>query len=306
VKRTILWFLAIPLVGCQLLISVDTPQCDTDRDCVSLFGSNYLCGSDGVCIAKNVYGKKTADAAVKTAKTKDDSRWECIGEDKESVGAEDGKTVKVSFSVLEFTTKTTPNGLVGKACLLDDLKCESPVVKEVVPDSDDMLTFVLPHGFDGYFELNASNIMPSVMYRNYPYTDDDSFAGATLISPTIAEMMVSSGKAESDDPNGIVILEVYDCQGDPADGIHFEKMDGHDDHAFYYNGALPDSNMESTTVNTELGFGRESRATGGFGQVEEGDGTFKATRADTGALFSEFNAYVRGGYITYITLYAGY
>lgn len=308
-KKIFLWLLAFPLLGCEFLLTVDTPQCENDRDCVGLLGKNFLCSTDGVCVAKVVYGDGKTDTdkdAGNDAETDPASRWECLTVPKKPVTPKADQTVEVSFSVLEFMNKSTPKGLVAKACNATDIECESPVVKDIVPDAEEKLRFTLPHGFDGYFELSAPDIMPSVLYRNVSYTSNETFAGSAVISPTIVNILSQTGVEAPDLSTGTVMLELYDCNNNPADGVHLEKMDGLGQHAFYYSGALPDSTLEATTDSAALGFGRASRSSGGFVNVESGYMSFRATLFDTTELFDQITVYVRSGYITYVTLYAGY
>jgi hypothetical protein len=115
------------------------------------------------------------------------------------------------------------------------------------------------------------------------------------------------GDSVADFNLGVAIIEMFDCDGAAGDGVHLEKLDGTDEHAFYFDGALPDRELESTTVSSALGVrGGAPRAVGGFNNVEPGYITFEATLWETGELIGEFTAQIRSGYMTYINIYAGY
>jgi len=48
-KKIIVLVMCTYVVGCRLLLDVDKLQCEEDVQCADQFGSEYVCGEQGVC-----------------------------------------------------------------------------------------------------------------------------------------------------------------------------------------------------------------------------------------------------------------
>jgi hypothetical protein len=284
------------------LLDVDSSQCERDSDCVGLLGRDYVCGSSGIC--KRDESKPGAsggaDAGAGIAK-----RWACL--DKVSKPPAEGPdTVEVGFDVLDFTTLKPPEGLVVQVCSATDVSCTDPVLQDVLPDADGNLTFDLPFAFKGYFELNAPGFTPALSYNNVPAYTDGTYAGPLLVSPQAIQDLAGLG-GESVDPNlGTVVLEVVDCDGHAGDGVKLAKKEAEDERPFYFEGGLPDRELDMTAVTSALGRNGTERAVGGFSNVKPGFVTFEATLVEPKRTVATFAVQVRAGYMTYVRLQAGY
>lgn len=291
------------MAGCQLWVSADTPQCEANRDCVALFGNEYVCSRDEVCV---IEGISVPDAGVPADASVFQRRWKCVRAATRIVTPEADKRVTISFSILNFSTNSVPEGLTARACNPADIACENPVVADVTPGPAGKLAFELPHGFSGFFEITAPGIVSTLLYSNKPYTEDVSFAGPSVVTPAVMADIATRGDDATDFTLGLAIIETFDCDSNPADGVHLEIKDNSGDHAFYFVGALPDRDLESTKLSTAMGYGRDVRAVGGFNNITTGYTTFKATLVDTGNPVGDVTAQVRSSYMTYIHIYAGY
>jgi hypothetical protein len=72
-------------------------------------------------------------------------------EDRAAADRAPSGSVDVRIGAYDFVTLEVPADLVGKACAASDPACMNPLVQDVVPESDGMLTFGgLPRDFDGH------------------------------------------------------------------------------------------------------------------------------------------------------------
>jgi hypothetical protein len=235
-------------------------------------------------------------------------RWACLDEAPTKAPPLSGsERVAVTFDVLDFTTLEPPVDLVARACSATDVSCSTPLAKDVTADAEGYLTFELPRGFTGFYELNAPGFLPSLSVGNRPMTEDTTFQGPTLVSARAQADLAKLGGESIDGTRGTVVIEVVDCDGGAGDGVRVEMKDEEDQHAFYFEGALPDRQLEATVITTALGRPTgEPRAVAGFSNVKANYVTFVATLLEPERVAATFAVQVRAGSITFVRLQAGY
>ncbi len=107
-----------------------------------------------------------------------------------------------------------------RSCTALDFACASPLGNGVSNDDAGIVSMTVPGGFDGYYELMASNFTQSILSRP-PQLHDESaqqgMASAQLLS------LGASAAGVTDDPTlAVVIVSVADCDSNPAPGVTFQ------------------------------------------------------------------------------------
>ncbi|HKU39153.1 MAG TPA: hypothetical protein VJR89_13425 [Polyangiales bacterium] len=300
-KATSCLILAV-LSGCQVWVDVETPQCDSDKACVSLLGKGYTCSSAKICVAPK---QEERDAGSMDAGPPLPQRWQCIREEKKEFIPDANKKVMLRMDVVDVAMPTVvPKDLTASACTQGDVECLRPVADHVAPGNDGFLEIPLPHGFEGFVKIEAPGFIPGLSYDNRPYLDSVTTSGPALIQPAVLEV-ISSNSGLGGDPNlALAFLEVRDCNDAAGDGVSFEPLG--DNMPFYFQGQLPSRDLTATMVTPQLGAGREPRAIGGFSSLKQGYTSFKAVLPETGELVTQVTVQTKPGYITYVRMRAGY
>jgi hypothetical protein len=303
-KRVSISMFGFVLASCQVWLDVDSPQCSSDKVCVSTFGEGATCKA-GVCERpsrdRTDAGELTPDASNAPALP---ARWACIREPKKDFISDPDKTVKLRMDVVDIVSMRVPAGLSAQACTPGDVECERPVATDVEPGSDGFLEFELPYGFQGFITVQAPDYIPGLSYDNKPYTENVTTSGPAIITPAVLGV-ISANSGMSSDPNlGLAFVEIRDCNDAPGDGVRLEKIG--EASPFYFDGALPSRDLQATAISNQLGAGREPRAIGGFSGLQSGYATLQATLPETGEIVSRLTVQVRVGHITYVRMRAGY
>jgi hypothetical protein len=293
--------MVVVLSGCQLWLSVDAPQCASDKVCQSVLGNDATC-SAGVCVrASEDVSDAGTDASNLPALP---SRWACIRDPKKDFISDPDKTVKLRMDVVDVVSMQVPDGLIATACTPGDVECVRPVASDIKPGSDGFLEFSLPYGFQGFITVEAPDYVPGLSYDNRPYTESTTTSGPAIVTPAVLTA-ITNNSGSGDDPNlGLVFVEMRDCNDAAGDGVRFDAIN--DVSPFYFDGALPSRDLQATAISNQLGAGRESRAIGGFSGLPSGYTTLQATLPDTGEVVSRLTVQVRVGHITYVRMRAGY
>src|SRR5687768_7275726 len=229
-----LWLIAcLALMGCDTADDrcTDGPACGERAD-----------ASDAPPVTDAATDAATVDPAAA-----------CPGRDATNVAPMAGQTVSVRVHATDFTDLSGPDALIGSACDLTDVSCESPRLDGVTPEP--MLRFDgLPHAFRGYLTLRAPSHVDALVFSNRPFTERDTLVEAPTLLTASTYAALSAAQAEASDPSkGLVLVSVFDCEGRAAPGVRIERTDGSDAHsAIYFAGLLPDRDRTSTTVSSAL------------------------------------------------------
>ena len=302
-KISLLYPACLILGGCQLLLDVDASQCERDTDCVGLLGRGYVCAPSGVCRRPMTTTPPPVDRDAGPVLPE---RWACLDDEPAAAPVPDeSRRVEIKFDVVDFKDPVTPPGVVVSVCAQTDVGCTDPVIDNVVPDAEGYVTFDLAYGFIGFYKIDAPGFVPGLSFSNRPVTEDTSYHGPVLVSTATQLDLAKFGGEMIDEGLGTVVVEITDCDGNAGDGVRLE-MESDEQHAFYFEGPLPDRQIEATVVTTALGRGRAERAVGGFSNVKPNYVTFVATLLEPERRFKPFAAQVRAGSITFVRLQAGY
>jgi hypothetical protein len=280
--------------GCQILTDVDA-QCGQSADCEQLFGPGHVCGGDGVCSPV-----VTASGAVRAAIP---PRWACLERSAPLIEVDSGRSVQVRIGVYDYAKGDPLEGIRIRACAPDDRSCNQPIVDGITTDDDGMVEFEVPHGFDGDFEL-AGDDRPPLILSGTPRVEDSSMQALMPTTRTLTENAALGGD-RYDETRGFVLLALFDCYGQPADGVRLDALSAPDNAAFYFDGSIPTRDLHSTRINHRRQ-PPESLAIGGFINVMPGSATFRGTLDEGGYHMGYITVQVRSGTVTVAHFQAGY
>ena len=263
--------------GCSLVLDVDGTQCDSDVDCVGLFGREYTCAASHVCVEQQARVDTPEEDAGMPTNTPDAStglrpEWECITGPRRTVIPQTNRAITIRFAVTDFVDLMSPPGLMGRACNATDVPCDKPVVEGITPDDEGYLVFGgLPHAWRGYLHITAPGYIDSLVFTNRPYTGDEMPEGPTLLTETSLRSISEGGGEMLDETKGVVLVAIYDCEGNAAEGVRLVQLDAtSEERPFYFEGTLPDRDRDFTTISTQLTRSMAPLAVGGYSRVDVG------------------------------------
>jgi hypothetical protein len=165
----------------------------------------------------------------------------------------------------------------------------------------------LPHAWRGYLQLTAPGYVDSLVFTNRPYTGDEMPEGPTLLTEASLNSISEGGGEELDSTKGIVLVAIYDCDGNAAPGVRLVQLDvNSDERPFYFEGTLPDRDRDTTTISTQLTRSMAPLAVGGYSQVDVGYVTMIGVLEATGDEIGRVTMQVRALTISIAELNAGY
>jgi hypothetical protein len=184
-------------------------------------------------------------------------------------------------------------GVVAQLCRKLDVTCELPIA-QAVSDAGGGVAMSIEAAFDGYVQLTDPKIAPALYFLNPPEQGDLDLPTVPLASPAAATLIVRSAGGPGTTwlpDHGIVLLNAFNCQNQPAANITY-SVGGASDPAtfiFYLVNALPTT---ATTTTDETGYG-------GLVNMPVGSSTITATLSPGARKVSTISVLVRAGYISY-------
>jgi hypothetical protein len=158
-----------------------------------------------------------------------------------------------SVQITDLVSGLVPPNVSVRACAQPDVNCESPVTGAVSIDAEGWVYLPLFAGFDGYLEITADTLIPTMLFYTDPLSTDTQVDPQPLgvVTRTVLPGLAAATGRQQEADLGIVYLRVFDCQQDPAPGITF-SIDQEDAWRWYFVGKLPTSVVDSTS-DTGLG-----------------------------------------------------
>lgn len=300
------WPALLAISGCQAIVDTSVVQCVTDGDCASVM-TGLVCGADGVCQgpAAGLPQAGTDASGAPAPLTPDMARpvLQCAAPVQTP---EAGRTVTVAFTVFNYSVNTIPPDVFARACERFDGTCASPVVDNVPIDALGFARFVVPHGFDGYFEIEGPNVVSSLVASNRTFYEDIEFEGPAMVSPAVRDGIAATGAVPIDSSTGIVILEVKGCDFNPVEGVTVSQLGtSAPASAFYFVDGLPDQQRTSTVLSPRLSLGGGDRSVVGFVGVPAGLFEAEGRDGEAGPPVMGALVQVRADWITYVVMQAG-
>jgi hypothetical protein len=182
--------------------------------------------------------------------------WSCIGalNSPPMVARSTANAARLvqSIQILSLVTGAVPRGVTVRACAQRDLECSNPVSASVPLDAQGWADLSLYDGFDGYVEIQGPEIVPTILF----YQDALSLEARRDTTPLgVVErqslpMLTAAIGSQQDPQLGLVYLRAFDCENEPAVGVHYtiDKPSV----PFYFVAGLP-SGTRTETENSGLG-----------------------------------------------------
>lgn len=290
-SRLLLGILPIGLLvsGCSVALDAGEVQCETASDCEARGFENATCVSQ-VC-------------QKKPEPPPPDKIWGCLGD---VVEPTPDITKKVELSVqLAFIGGGPVTGVNIDVCDKLDPDClgmSTALPKGLSPDSNGLVTFEVPQGFDGFVRVADTSsssgdpsIMPSRIYVGRPIVTPPKVKEVQLLSPFDYTTLIAYAKLQHDMTRGTTIILAVDCKGDNASGVRFTTTSADAESQEYYlvnqNPAAP---PDATQTDVD-GFG-------GFFNLEPGLVIAKSIRAKDDAYIGESSFQVLPETISYVQI----
>jgi hypothetical protein len=263
--------------ACSVGLATD-PQCDTNADCTAR-GEEF---TGSVC--ENHSCLRRAEPL--------DPRWSCVGHVKWP--PKQPKQVTFVVEVVELLSLKPPKGLVVKPCAKLDVTCSAPVGPVVSPGTDGKVTLTVESGFDGYFDIQSDETMPSFLYLVEPLADSrvHPLQVQVLTPGTFALLSLTAGFV-ANPARGTLVFQAWDCDTIQAPGVSFAiDVTDPDVKLFYLSKGLPTLTKHVT----------DETGSGGFVNLPEGIVEMTETLADGGAVVGTAAVQVRAGAVTYVDI----
>ena len=155
-------------------------------------------------------------------------------------------TVSYTVTIVDSVTNVPPPNLSVRACDDVDTTCARPVAPATGLSADGRVRLSLARGFDGYFDIQAANILPTRLYPDGTLEDDQDGATLELIDAVSAMGLASAAGLDLLADTGLVLARGFDCDGELSSGIEFESATG--GLAFAFIDGLP---IQSATTGNE-------------------------------------------------------
>jgi len=207
----------------------------------------------------------------------------------------EGASVHFSFNVRSFVERAkVPANLVVKACEVGDLQCMAPLVTFTDTEGTGAVELDLPPGVPVYFEITSEGLTVLVYFSFIPETDIQLVRNILVPTYDVITGLMRELNIAFSPENGIALVELEDCTGHTAAGIHI-RQNPDSGESFYFKNNLPFRNEVLTSYD-----GVYDHAYGGFGNVTPGIVDFSAYWGVNGPLLRNLAAQVRPNTVTTI------
>jgi hypothetical protein len=153
------------------------------------------------------------------------AQWSCL--DRPSVKPSPLPDVTYSAKVVEWPNGGTPDGMTVCVCDLIDLRsvgdgeCTQPLSPSgCVHPTESNVAVILPGTSSYALQFLAPGAVPIALYfGNMPVKDVSPSSPIRMMSPLGLAAIANGFSLHLDPTKGVVLLRVFDCDGDPAVGV---------------------------------------------------------------------------------------
>lgn len=266
IRRLLPAALFFVLTGCTVALRTDSEQCLEDADCAAR-GADF---AGSVCIDE-------------VCQDPPDTRWTCVGHVEPTAA---GTNVELSIRLNDLLAGKPVTEASVLLCKKLDTLCSTPV-ESLTPDSDGVVSTTVDSSFTGYFSIDAVGYVP---VRNFVDTGGPAgTVSVTMFTPAASKALNESIAPVTDPEAGFMNINMIDCNGGRAAGVHFEISPSGGASPYYVVGSILTASVTET----------DETGNGGFINVPEGTVTVTATLVKTGEVLGVTTTLVRKGTTTY-------
>ncbi|HVY29054.1 MAG TPA: hypothetical protein VHB79_20995 [Polyangiaceae bacterium] len=274
--------LAALAAACSVLIDVDAKQCEVDADCAKLTGAP----AGAVCVQSLCVGPD-GDVASAGAAGMSGDPLECA-----TRGTSKEDTVKYSFAPIFAPggEPDNPQPFSIKACEQLDLTCEHPVFGPIDVNVDEPQDFIVPTGFNGYFEITNPDTLGGLMFVGRPVVQDTIGWNITMPTPQLVVTLSAVTGEDVDPMKGLILTVARDCAGNPLANVTVHNTKG--GLGYYFVNFLPDTNLTKTGPQGAAGWANVPITT-----------TILSGTHDSGKNFGPVSIRTRPGFMSFAELW---
>ncbi len=234
------------LAGCSVLIDVDSKQCSTNADCEAL-GSAFSGATceESLCVVKSGSGGTDAGGAPNNG----DDKLVC-----EKPAASTEPTVKYSFAPIYVvgSEPDDPEPFRIQACNPADFDCAKPVYGPIMVNAGEPKEFLVPPGFQGFFEVKNKDTVDGLIFMGRPVLADTVGWNVTMPTPGLVQGFGIATNQTIDPDLGLIISVARDCDAVPIPGVKFSNS--REGLQFYFVNSFPDTELTETAAQGAVGF----------------------------------------------------
>lgn len=238
--------LATLLAACSVLIDVDAKQCKVDADCAALSGAP----ARAVCVQSVCVAPETgAEAGAAGMNGGPSDPLACAAR-------ETSKAEKVKYSFAPIFAPggepDAPKPFTIKACEQLDLECKTPVDGPYDVTVGMPQDFLVPTGFNGYFEITNPDTLGGLLYMGRPVIEDTVGWNITMPTPDLVTQLKLITGEDVNQELGLILTVARDCAGLALSGVTVHNTKG--GLGYYFVNFLPDTNLTKTGAQGAAGW----------------------------------------------------
>ena len=181
--------------------------------------------------------------------------WSCSLAE-EPAPAEGGSTLRLGVFAVDFVTAAPVEELRVRACFRADVDCTSPISDQLAPRDDGRVEISLEPGFNGYLEIQAAGMLPTLLFFSAPWSPQllaqlERTPVRLLPLPSL-QALGNTARIQLDPSGGVVGVYAYDCGGTAAPGVRLELDTSAVPYAFVDE--LPVADQDVTSEQGLAGF----------------------------------------------------
>jgi hypothetical protein len=187
-----------------------------------------------------------SELAAAAAPVAPSGAWACLADDGVIQAPFTDESRRFVYTLrIETLFGDVPANTVVRACSTADLDCTQPVTEDLPVDARGVVDVPLFWGFDGYLEIRADGIIPSVSYLREPIYADSVQSIPVQVAPldALAAYAAANGTTLRED-RALLAVEVFDCNWALAAGVEVTNDAG--GVVFSFTNGLPTIGMSVT------------------------------------------------------------
>lgn len=290
--------------SCSLAFDLGRQQCDSTADCEESGLSGAVC-EDQVCVSRadpvgstaatTTSGAGGAGSSSSSSGTggEDDPRWACLGSFEEPEPDPDSTIVYPFRIELATSAGNPPDELAIRLCATLDTLCASPIDDAPQPDEDGAFELELAPSFQGFFEVTATDLMPTIVFLPRLVVLPPTQQVIRVVRVTEFNAIVTSSGQDYDETRGTAIVLTEDCQQERVAGVVLSTANADENTIpYYFKGLIPDFDATQT----------DDQAAGGWVNLPTGFITAEARRVETDQFIGIAGFQSRAGTLSYVPI----